>query len=285
MTSALVPFTFNNVKLFTVTINGKHWTRAKEICKSLKYEKKTGNVIRDHVSNENTRYKGDFISVPVTGTPMKWPVDSQKTDIYINEEAMYELAFTSQQNEAKEFRKYCCNTLFPQIRDHFEQLTINEKDREHQLAIEEKDHQHQLAIENIDREHQQVVEEKDHEIEICQNQIVDLIENRHVPRIGKHDNILCAIQKNEPDELGKPGRHPYYMIRCQRMRLQERLHIKQLQYPNMVIKRPTYDAANAVICWVEFQKYIGKDSYYRNHFSLDNDDHRDFFANTFDIDM
>ena len=87
---------------------------------------------------------------------------------------MYELAFTSQQKEAKEFRKYCCNTLFPQIRDHFEQLTINEKDREQQLAIEEKDHQHQLAIENIDREHQQGVEEKDHEIEICQNQIVDL---------------------------------------------------------------------------------------------------------------
>ena len=35
MTSALVPFTFNNVKLFTVTINGKSWTRAKEICKAL----------------------------------------------------------------------------------------------------------------------------------------------------------------------------------------------------------------------------------------------------------
>ena len=113
----------------------------------------------------------------------------------------------------------------------------------------------------------------------------ETLQRRTVPRIGKHDNILCAIQKNEPDELGKPGRHPYYMIRCQRMRLQERLHIKQLQYPNMIIKRPTYDAANAVICWVEFQKYIGKDSYYRNHFSLDNDDHRDFFANTFDIDM
>ena len=35
---------------FTVTVDGKHWTRAKEICKSLKYEKKTGNVIRDHVT-------------------------------------------------------------------------------------------------------------------------------------------------------------------------------------------------------------------------------------------
>ena len=72
------------------------------------------------------------------------------------------------------------------------------------------------------------------------------------------DNILCAIQKNEPDELGKPGRHPYYMIRCQRMRLQERINILRAKYPKMIIKRPTCDAANAVICWVEFQNYLVK---------------------------
>ena len=80
------------------------------------------------------------------------------------------------------------------------------------------------------------IQAKDLVIERCQNQILDLVQNRHVPRIGKHDNILCAIQKNESYETGKPGRHPYYMIRCQIMRLQERLHIKQLQYPNMIIK-------------------------------------------------
>ena len=57
----------------------------------------------------------------------------------------------------------------------------------------------------------------------------ETLQRRTVPHIGKHDNILCAIQKNEPDELGKQGDHPYYMIRCQRMRLQERLHIKELQ--------------------------------------------------------
>ena len=39
MTSALVPFTFNSIKLFTVTINGKDWC-AKEICQSLNYAKK-----------------------------------------------------------------------------------------------------------------------------------------------------------------------------------------------------------------------------------------------------
>ena len=44
MTSALVPFTFNSIKLFTVTINGKHWTRAKEICESLEYNKVTSKT-------------------------------------------------------------------------------------------------------------------------------------------------------------------------------------------------------------------------------------------------
>ena len=107
MTSALVPFTFNNVKLFTVTINGKSWTRAKEICKALEYKKttKTGDVIRSNCSCENTRYKGDFISVPVTGTPVLWPADSQKYDLYINEEGMHELVLKSSMSNATDFAK------------------------------------------------------------------------------------------------------------------------------------------------------------------------------------
>ena len=32
MASALVPFTFNDTKLFTVTVDGKHWTRASKRC-------------------------------------------------------------------------------------------------------------------------------------------------------------------------------------------------------------------------------------------------------------
>ena len=116
----------------------------------------------------------------------------------MDEEAMYKLAFTSQQQLAKKFRKYCFNKMFPQIRDHFEKLAIAEKD----LAIEEKDTQ--LAILNNDLAVQEEVAEQ------LRVRIDDLIENRHVPRIGKHDNILCVIEKNEPDKLGKPGTHPYY---------------------------------------------------------------------------
>ena len=132
---SLVPFKFNNTKLTTIKINGKHWTRAKEVCASLKYQRETGHVIRDHCDPENIRHKYELVSLADPDRPVEWPGDSQKYDIYINEEAMYELGFTSQQKKAKEFRKYCFYTLFPQIRDHFEQLAINKKDEEHQLAI------------------------------------------------------------------------------------------------------------------------------------------------------
>ena len=107
---------FNNVKFFTVTINSKTWTRAKEVCKALEYRRKTGNIVRDHCSRENYAQMYQLSSVTVTVTPMKWPLDSQKTDLYISEEGMYELAFTSNQEKAKKFKKYCCNVLFPQIR-------------------------------------------------------------------------------------------------------------------------------------------------------------------------
>ena len=287
-TNALVPFTFNSIKLFTVTINGKQWSRAKEICQSLNYTKKTPDVIVDHVSLENRAYKYQLTEFPETGKLVKWPTDSRKDEYYINEEGMYELAFTSQQKEAKEFRKYCFNTLFPQIRDHFEQLAINVKDREHQLAIEDmgREHQlaiedvgreHQLAIEDMGREHQQVIEEKDDEIH-------NLVRNRHVPHSGNIDNILCVVAKNNPDET-KPGRHPYYMIRSQKKALPKHLNILRDKYPNMIVKEPECDDPNAVHCWNRFKTDIlTKHNYYRNHFSLP-EEVRELFEGMFNIDM
>ena len=47
---------------------------------------------------------------------------------------MYEIVFSSQQPQAKDFKKHCCNVLFPQVR---QQLTKKMK-VEHQQAIEEK---------------------------------------------------------------------------------------------------------------------------------------------------
>ena len=79
--------------------------------------------------------------------------------------------------KAKDFRRHCFNVLFPQIR---RQLT-NKMKEEHQQAIEEKDNQipaHQQKILNLNEE------------------IDDLIKNRHVARRGYFDNVLCFTKKN-----------------------------------------------------------------------------------------
>ena len=94
---------FNSIKLFTVTINGKHWTRAKEICQSLKYHRETGHVIRDHCSCENIRHKYELVGL--ADTSVQWPKNSQKYDIYINEEGMHELVLKSTMSNATDFAK------------------------------------------------------------------------------------------------------------------------------------------------------------------------------------
>ena len=49
--------------------------------------------------------------VLTTVTPVEWSKDSEKFDIYINEEGIYELLFSSQQPKAKDFRKQCFNVI------------------------------------------------------------------------------------------------------------------------------------------------------------------------------
>ena len=76
--------------------------------------------------------------------------------------------------------------LFPQIR---RQLT-NKTKEEHQQVIKEKDNQIQAL---------------QHEI-LKNKEIVDLIKNRHVPRRGYFDNVLCFIKKNSEEV------HPYMLF-------------------------------------------------------------------------
>ena len=106
-------FTFNVVEMRAVTINEKPWPRATEMCRALEYDvktSKTANFIRAHCSPENITQKHQMSSVHAACTPINWPKDFQKYDIYTNEEGMYELLFSSQQPKAKEFRRYCCNS-------------------------------------------------------------------------------------------------------------------------------------------------------------------------------
>ena len=81
-----MPCSFNAVELCVVTINEKPWTRARKVCKALRYEKKTANNAKKHCSKENYAKKYQLSSVTAAGTPVDWLKDSQRLDIYINEE-------------------------------------------------------------------------------------------------------------------------------------------------------------------------------------------------------
>ena len=104
-TNALVPFTFNDRKLFTLTIDGKSWTRGREPVQALGYSKhtKTAHVIKDLCTAENIRQKDQLIGV--VDTSVQWPANSQKYDLYINEEGMHELVLKSSMFNATDFAK------------------------------------------------------------------------------------------------------------------------------------------------------------------------------------
>ena len=55
--SSVIPFTFNAVELCVVIINEKSWTHAKEVCRTLEYNKKTSDIVKAFCSRENYTQK------------------------------------------------------------------------------------------------------------------------------------------------------------------------------------------------------------------------------------
>ena len=64
--SSVIPFAFNAVELYVVTVNAKYWTRAKEVCKALEYQRRTKGILRGHVSIENKRHRFELQGGSVT---------------------------------------------------------------------------------------------------------------------------------------------------------------------------------------------------------------------------
>ena len=101
--SYVMPFTFNAAELCVVTINVKPQTRAREVHKEHEYGKatKTADVVKQLCNRENYAHKWQLTGFVSETKPLDWPKDSQKYDIYINEEGMHEIVFSSQQPKAK----------------------------------------------------------------------------------------------------------------------------------------------------------------------------------------
>ena len=110
-------------------------------------------------------------------------------DIFINLDSAIEIAVRSKKPRAVALVKWLTKKGVEKIQE------------EHQRAITGRDNQMQ-ALEFANEEHQQ-------EILRLNEEINDLIVNRHVARRGCFDNVLCFIKKNSKEV------HPYYVIRCQ----------------------------------------------------------------------
>ena len=143
---------------------------------------------------------------------------------------MYELAFTSQQKEAKEFRKYCFNVMFPQIRQKLVDIDLESSNRRHQLAIEDMGREHQQAIEAKDTALAMLnddLDESQREYAILEYRYEQL-ETRAVPYLEdpKKDNSMVVIQKNNGDE------YPYIAICGQQGYVAQKIQNKLIDFPN-----------------------------------------------------
>ena len=134
-------------------------------------------------------------------------MNSRKDGYCINEEGMNKLVFRSQQHKAKNFRKHFCNVT--RIRTRTRQ------------AITGRDNQIQTLEFTNEEERQEILS--------LNEEVTDLMANRHVTRCGCFDNVLCFMKKNSGEV------HSYYVIRCQYRQLEKDKRWVRLRYPNMEV--------------------------------------------------
>ena len=239
----------------------------------------------------------DEITVGATDGSYKPPKHAKPHDGFLSVNGITTVLVNSRKSKARQVTAWLIYDVMPR---GFNKI-IEEKQQAiegHQLAIEEnlvaiENKDTQLALLNDDlqaRQYENVglqgeVRAKNTEIDRGHNQIVDLIENRHVPRRDGIDTVLCPIVKNDPDETGKTGAYEYYMIRCQERVLKYHINCLRLRYPQMTVK--TYcDDGNAIHRFSRFTKdVLQKPNYHRNHFNLTCEASRDLFYTLFRVDM
>ena len=201
---------------------------------------------------------------------MDWLKDSRKDDYYISEEGMYEIVFSSQQPKAKDFRRHCCNVLFP----HVQQQLTNKMKEDHQQAIEEKDATVALLDDDLKNcEHDNVVLQAQRDVykdqlQKCQD-IITHLKTRHVPHAkdpGK-DNIVMIIEKNTAPEEDEFYEYPYYIARIHRRFINTKRRWFKAQCPHHRFIMEKLDNANSIHAFNRFEEkgYVER---FQCHFRL-----------------
>ena len=196
---------------------------------------KAADIVKHLSSRENYAHKWQLTKLVSETNFVDWSQDSRKDDYYINEEGRYEIMFSIQQSKAKDFRRHCCNVLFPHVR---QQLT-NKIEEDHQQAIEEKDATIALLNDDLqNREYENVALQAQRdiyqaEVQRCQDTITHL-GTRYVPHLknpGK-DNIIITVRKHTTPANDKYHDLPYYITRIQRRKRYFKLRWFDRHFPD-----------------------------------------------------
>ena len=181
---------------------------------------------------------------------------TQPNTMLLKEPGLYCFLLRCKKDEAEPFMEWVVETVLPG------------EIRKLASVIEEKYNQIQ-SLEHTNEKHQ-------HKTLKLNKEINDLIKNRHVPRRGYFDNVLCFIKKNSEEV------HPYYVIRCQYRQLEKYKRCLKLRYPDME-ETGRCDDPNAIHQWNIFKsEVILKPSYYKNHFSL-TEENRELLETILDV--
>ena len=167
-------------------------------------------------------------SILKASTPINWPSDSRKYDLYISEEGMYEVLFGSQQTKAKGFRKHCCNVMFPHIR----QQLVDKMHEGHPKAIEERDNRIKaIDIQNVGLHGE--IRAYQAQLQVSLNRITELVE-RYVDycRNPGKGNIVIIIRKHTTPENDKYHSFPFYISRIQRRKRYVKLQWLERHFPD-----------------------------------------------------
>ena len=196
-------------------INKKPWTYAREIRRALEYGKatKTVDVAKQLCSKGKYAHKWQLKGFVPETKPVDWPKDSEKYDIYINEEGMYELLFSSQQRKAKDFKRHYFIVLFPHVRQQ-------PSDKSHAMEIEDLTGRIQ-ALEFTNEAHRQTIEEKDAALAMLNDDLknrdddnVALQAQRDVykDQLQKFEDIIAHLRTRYVDHAKDPGKDNIVMI-------------------------------------------------------------------------
>ena len=198
--------------------------------------------------------------------------------VLLKEPGLYCFLLRCGKAEAEPFMEWVCEEVLPR---KVRKLAAELEEKNTQLALlnddltESQELVKQLEYNNTGL--QREIRAKDQEIARRQDEVTDLIANRHVPRRRGIDNVLCFVDKKSDEK------HQLYAIRCQRKALENHKRYLKKRYPEMEVLGECEDA-NAVHRWCRFKEEKITD-FYRNHFNIDDDETRGLFETAFDIEV